>query len=273
MPLNIQIASDLHIEFWIGKNKAGFVKPAADILALLGDTCCVGSESDYAQFKAFITSLLPHYKHIILVSGNHEYYFNKKAKEQPTAANTIEGCDKKIQEFCRTSPKLHYLNNSSLKLQIDKHTYLIAGSVLWSWIPDEAKSAIENSMNDYSYIYVEDAKTRKIRGIKAADVCAMHLRNVKYLRMQMTRAKKENARLVILTHHKPYLSPSYNVKSFDPAYESDLAQFIKSPVVAWCYGHTHVKDERVINGVKVVSNPKGYPRQQTKYNASHVVAV
>ena len=76
-------------------------------LALLGDICCCGSDNDFETFKKFIYEILPLYKTIIMVPGNHEYYFNtSNSSEKITQLKTIEGIDQKIRKFFReTSSK------------------------------------------------------------------------------------------------------------------------------------------------------------------------
>lgn len=272
MSLEIQIVSDIHAEFWANKTKFNFIKPSAPILALIGDTCCVGSDEDYSVFKKFIEELLPHYLHIIIVSGNHEYYFSPfKRNTQPTMDNTMSAVDNKIKTFCKTSNKLHYLHNSSIKLNIGKRKYIITGSTLWSWIPVDQRDRIKKEMNDYQYIYILDGK--KIRHVNPTDISNLYLRNVRYIKSQIIKAKKIGAQLIILTHHKPYLSPKYNVSTRDPAYESDLLELITSPVILWAYGHTHVSDDQNIKKVRVYSNPKGYPKQKTMFNWSSKITI
>jgi predicted phosphodiesterase len=271
--MNIQIVSDIHAEFWANKTKFNFIKPTAPILALLGDICCCGSSDDFDIFKRFILEILPLYEQIIFVTGNHEYYFNPAKKSAIiTQSNTMQGIDARIKSFFKeTSPKLHFLNNSTLKLTVKKNTYFIVGSTLWSWIPEDQRKNIQGSMNDYNYVYVSDSK--KIRKITSDDVAALHLKNYKYIKSQITKAKKQNARVIVLTHHKPYISKNYNPATLDVAYESDLSTLFKSPVVMWAYGHTHVADNTTINNITFYSNPKGYPGQKTKFSKDAVVKV
>lgn len=270
--MNIQIVSDIHVEFWAQKEKFGFLKPSAPILALLGDICCCGSDEDFSMFKRFINEVLPLYEHILFVTGNHEYYFNPTKKEQLTAANTIQGIDEKIKAyFKQTSNKLHFLNNSSLKLTIKKDTYLIVGSTLWTWIPEDQRAHIQESMNDYRYVHISDAAG--IRKITATDVSNTHLKNYKYIKSQITKAKKNKYKVIVLTHHKPYKSATHDVSGLDPGYESDLSKLLGDPVVLWGYGHTHVADNTVINKTIIYSNPKGYPSQKTKFNKAAFVTV
>ena len=271
--MNIQIVSDIHAEFWESKARFNFIKPSAPILALLGDICCCGSDDDFATFKRFINELLPHYEQILFVTGNHEYYFNPSKKTPPTPINTIQGIDERIKAyFAATSPKLVFLNNSSISVATKKNKYLIVGSTLWSWIPEEHRSRIQESMNDYKYVHVTDANN-KVRLATPTDISNMHLKNYKYLKSQITRAKKAGQQVIILTHHKPYVSPTYNAATLDSAYESDLSSLMELPVILWGYGHTHIADNSMQGKTWLYSNPKGYPKQKTKYNKEATVKI
>ena len=271
--INIQVVSDLHLEFWSKKEKFGFVKPTSPILALLGDICCLGSDDDFSTFKRFINEILPLYETIIMISGNHEYYFNPSNEPvKPTYNNTMQGIDEKLKTYFKiTSPKLHYLNNSTIRINIGKTTYTIIGSTLWTWIPDDQRKKITSFMNDYKYIKYFDEKT--IRQLTSNDVATMHLKNYKYIKTQITKAKNLNHKVIVFTHHKPYVSPTYNSAGLDVAYESDLSSMFEPPVLLWCYGHTHVSDSIMKGKTWLYSNPKGYPKQKTLYNNSAVVQV
>jgi predicted phosphodiesterase len=270
--MNIQIVSDIHAEFWDSKDKFNFIKPSAPVLALLGDICCCGSEDDFNTFKRFINEILPYYEQIIFVSGNHEYYFNPSKKITPAYANTIQGIDDRIRSFfVATSPKLYYLNNSSISIATKKNKYLIIGATLWSWTPEEYRKKIQESMNDYKYVYISELN--KIRLINANDIAALHLKSYKYIKTQINKAKKIGQQVIVLTHHKPYLSPTYDASTLDSAYESDLSSLFDAPVVLWGYGHTHVADNSMQGATWLYSNPKGYPKQKTKYNKAAVLKI
>jgi predicted phosphodiesterase len=274
MPLKIQIASDIHSEFWSKKNPFNFIKPSAPILALLGDIGCVGSADDFEVYKRFVTEQLARFDHVILVAGNHEYYYNPPTtKSKPGKDNTLGACNKKIKEFAAMFPNLHFLNRSTMKLTVNKKKYVIVGTALWTWIPKDQRSQIQDRMNDYKYIYVQDPKTNNIRNINSDDVAAIHIKNSLYIKSQIIAAKKSDASVVVLTHHKPYLKKSHDPNSYACAYESDLTHLFTKNLVVWAYGHTHIKDICTIKGVKIVSNPKGYPRQQTRFDSSFTISV
>lgn len=274
MPLKIQIVSDVHSEFWSTKKVFNFIKPSAPILALLGDIGCVGSDDDFVVYKRFVTEQLSKFKHVILIAGNHEYYYNPPTKTSRVGkTNTLAACNKKIKAFAATSPKLHFLHNSTMKMTIGKKKYVIIGSVLWTWIPKEYRKGVQHRMNDYRYINVRDSKTKRIRGITSDDVAAMHVKNRRYIKLALALAKKAGAVAIVLTHHKPYLKKNHSSTPYACAYESDMSKLFIKPLAAWAYGHTHIKDQSIIKGVKIVSNPKGYPKQQTHFDRSYVLSI
>lgn len=274
MPITIQIVSDLHLEFLAqqksslaaGTEKFNLLTPSAPILALLGDTCCCASQNDFKVFKLFIDEILPLYEAIIIIAGNHEYYYNQNT---PNENLTIKATNDKIKKLCATSKKLHFLNNKVMRVVCGKKTYNIIGSTLWTNIPKDHQTRIEGEMNDFKNICI--AEGGKVHNITAKEVTTLHNKNVNYIKKQVAIAEKESARAVVLTHHKPYNDSNYSVTTIDPAYSSDLSTIIKKPIVMWAYGHTHKADDRTINGVRLYSNPAGYPRQKTLFNKSAVV--
>lgn len=268
--MNIQIVSDLHLEFRTNiKEKKKLLIPSAPILALLGDTCCLGDSYDFNIFCEFIEEILPLFQKIIIITGNHEYYYNGK-KNGITSEITINEIDKKLKKYCKiTSPKLHFLNNNVLKIKSGKNKYAIIGSTLWSNIPPDQQSTIQNSMNDYSYIYVQEGK--KIRRLLASDITAKFWKNYKYIDNKINKLSKLNYKIIVFTHHKPYVKSGFNPKSADVAYMSDCSNLFKKSVVLWAYGHTHIKDNTTVNFTKLYSNPKGYPGEKTEFNPSAVI--
>jgi hypothetical protein len=261
--MNIQIVSDVHIEFWGKRYKYNFIKPSAPILALLGDICCCSTDADFELYKGFINELLPQYEHIILVPGNHEYYFNAvNEHDKPQIKNSMENIDKKIRQFCNKSKKLHFLNNNSISMKIGLQKYTIIGTTLWSHIPNEMYDKMIEIMNDYSHIFVIDKYNERIRKLHASDVVKMHINSVKYIKNQAIKAKKNNSKLIVLTHHKPYTCEKYDPKTTYCGYETDLKNLMKDPIIFWAYGHTHMHDNISINNIKIYSNPKGYPGQK-----------
>jgi predicted MPP superfamily phosphohydrolase len=263
--LTIQIVSDLHLEFHADKLKFNIITPSAKILALVGDICCWSTNEDLVIAKRFFEEILPQFEHIIYIAGNHEYYNygNKKL--------TITDIDARISLFCKKlSNKIHFMNNNSIELLMGKQKYLILGSTLWTYIPDEAHDFVKKNMSDYDKIYINN---EKVRLITPKDITALFYKNYKYLKTQMTRGLKNGCKVIILTHHKPYNNPNHNELTLDSAYSTDCTDIIKKPLALWAYGHTHIKDNTTINGVTLYSNPKGYINEKTLYNKKAAVSL
>ena len=98
----------------------------------------------------------------------------------------------------------------------------------------------------------------------------IHEASVRYIRRVMkTIAPDETA--MLLTHHKPVRDLPLS-DMFSQAYETDLVNvIIKPPFKIAAHGHTHKKYDKMVNGVRIVSNPKGYISQKTKYDPSFMV--
>jgi hypothetical protein len=209
-----------------------------------------------------------------MVSGNHDVYTNPPSKNYKiTRDNTIDAIHAKIKAFFKeTSKKLHYLNNSTLKLTVNKKNYLIIGSTLWSYIPEAQQERIQNVMSDYNYIYVNDAKTNTVRKLRASDVTAMFNKNYRYIKTQISKADP-TTKVIIFSHHCPFITKTYNVNEYDPAYVSDCSELFIKPVVAWCFGHTHQKTDCLIKGVRFYSLPKGYPRQHCNFDKTAIIKI
>ena len=78
---------------------------------------------------------------------------------------------------------------------------------------------------------------------------------------------------ILLTHHKPVRDAALS-EIISQAYETDLKDIIICPPFKLaCHGHTHVRYDKVVNKVRVVSNPKGYISQKTKFDDTFTVDV
>lgn len=280
--VKIQIVSDLHLEF-VGNNFQNILKPSAPILFLLGDICACGTEPDFITYKEFMRYIAPKFKYIFHVPGNHEYYTSGNTNIM--YKHTIPGVDAKIRKFLKDYSNIFYLNNNTVKIKLNLKTYVFIGATLWTGIRNNDRKKVETMMNDYTYLYVPNirpknlSETQKktwktIRRYNITDMSRYHENSLAYIIREIKKVKP-NEIGIILTHHKPYRSKSIE-DIITQAYETDiLGSIIKPPpnITLWGYGHTHVKDDTYISNVRVVSNPKGYPSQKTKYVPDYNVNV
>ena len=280
--VKIQIVSDLHLEFR-GNNFQNILKPSAPILFLLGDICACGTEPDFITYKEFMRYIAPKFKYIFHVPGNHEYYTSGNTNIMHK--HTIPGVDAKIRKFLKDYSNIFYLNNNTVKIQLNRKTYVFIGATLWTGIRHKDRKKVETMMNDYTYLYVPNIRPKNlselqkktwkpIRRYNITDMSRYHANSLAYIIREIEKVKP-NEIGIILTHHKPYRSKSIE-DIITQAYETDiLGSIIKPPhnIKLWGYGHTHVKDDISISNVRVVSNPKGYPSQKTNYVPDYIVNV
>jgi len=52
--------------------------------------------------------------------------------------------------------------------------------------------------------------------------------------------------------------PAFDDSLCKCAFSTDLERMMKEPVKVWCFGHTHFSSDRIVRGVRVVSNQMGY---------------
>lgn len=261
MSIKIQIISDLHIEFWKKIDALKHIKPTGDILALLGDTCCLADNANFNKFKIFIKQISDYYKKIIIITGNHEYYsYSNIIKYE----NTLQGVNEKLKKFSSENTKVVFLNNEGYLLELNNVKYFIIGSTCWTFIPEATYNLILNTMNDYKFINLY-SKSGKIQKLHPKYTNMLHRLSVKKINNLLKYSNKHKYKTIIFTHHKPYLSKKHNPLTTDVAYENNLKHMFGKNIFLWGYGHTHMYDKSVINGTYLYSNPHGYPKEQTYY--------
>ena len=119
--------------------------------------------------------------------------------------------------------------------------------------------------------YRTDKTVKPVLKFNIDDMKLFHQKAVRFIKKE-TKNVKSDEKWILITHHKPIKdSPEYELIQ---AYESDLANvIINKPINIAIHGHTHKHYDKIINGVRVYSNPKGYISQHTKYEPSICVNV
>lgn len=278
--VKIQIVSDTHLEFR-GENFQKIIKPSAPILFLLGDICACGTVRDFDIYKKFIIFLSTKFTHIFHIAGNHEYY--TAGNKDITIKDTIPYIDHKIRNFVKDFDNVYFLNNETKRLKIGRKNYVFIGSTLWTGVRPEDRKLVGTLMNDYEHIYMPNSRPigvkkedlpnwKPFRKYNIEDMSKIHIKSVKYIKKEMKNIQpNENA--ILLTHHKPVRDVDIS-KIISQAYETDLKDIIiREPFKLACHGHTHVRYDKIVSGVRVVSNPKGYISQKTNFDDTFTVDV
>ena len=76
--------------------------------------------------------------------------------------------------------------------------YRILGCTLWSYIPQQAETALTDIMNDYKLIYQD--LPDKMQAITVDLTNQWHQEEVEWLTQQIREAKDANQKVIVLTH-------------------------------------------------------------------------
>jgi len=242
--MKIQILSDLHVDH--KKNYDLFnnrFHARADTLIIAGDIHPHNSEN----YDTFIKNcLLPKWKNVIIIPGNHEFY-----------GSTFD--DEKFGHFIKLyensdGHKVHYCNNHILEIE---DTQFIC-STLWSHIGLSNVYKIQHMLNDY----------HEIRGLTVDIVNEIHMINKNFLIDSLLQVPNEK-RCIVVTHHVPsfnLISPRWRSDDLNEAFSADLDTIIMTysdKISHWIHGHSHDSIDKILDGVRFIRNPMGYPREQS----------
>lgn len=277
--MRIQFVSDLHLEFRTGSAEKVLTQITGDILVLAGDICVCGDLGHVSVFERFLKHYCPKFKQIIHVAGNHEYYTDDRS---PTTMRVIQN---RLKNLGRIYANYHFLHNkvvcidrTSFKVQyqdeyvpISAAGLCIIGSTLWTNIPAEQFEDIREHMNDYSNIFTTVAGNTSL--ITPKYIADQHAVQAAFIR-RAVRNYIGPDKILLVTHHKPYISPSH--KELSAAYQSNFLErlplTLSEKIRAVIYGHTHKFDNLISQfPFGVFSNPKGYPNQNTGFVDGHAI--
>lgn len=273
MTLNLQLISDIHLEFYKAYPLIKKVN-GCDTLALLGD---IGYPHQ-PNYEKFLTYVSKKFHNVILLAGNHEYYNPHTTYDNVNTQiiNVVNRINSKIEKL---GHHIYFLNNNSIIL----NGVRIIGTTLWSNVPSERHTYIQNNMNDYQLIkkkiniFKGGMSTKGKVCINVLDTNMFHNNAIKFITNELIKDKK--TKTIILTHHAPLTKGTIDPNRYSltdeicSAYCTDLRHFMKKPVVAWCYGHTHYPVQLKYRNVDIISNPHGYRDNKVGYNEDFVLKI
>jgi predicted phosphodiesterase len=246
----IQYISDIHIEFYNNYRKIPKITPNSEILVLAGD---IGypSSSLYAEFLIDMNSK---FKKIFLLAGNHEYYNLGKNKD-----NGMEKINSKIKEIISYNKlnNITFLDNS----YEDYNGYRFIGCTLWSEIKDKMYL-----INDF----------QNIKDINIELYNELYKVNYEYLEENIPNSPLP---LIVITHHLPSYNlidkkyKTFEILNYNQCFASDCSKLFNEKIKLWIYGHTHTKNISEINKIKFVSNPLGYPGENSTLSLNEVINI
>ena len=250
--LSFQIASDLHIEYNNEKvpNPLKYITPSKDILILPGD---IGSLYKIEQLEEFMKQLCKHFKIVLYIPGNHEWYRQKNYK--PLHMSILQ---KRLKDIENNINNLYVLNRSSVCID----NICISGVTLWT----------QPKCNIPQFIV-------RIENMNTKEYTKLHNEDLKYVKKMMRYCKQKNLKLIIVSHHPPteqVLKNAKKRKQYESLYATDLDYLLTSNYIhTWICGHTHSNFDFISkNGTRIVSNQKGKDKDNiTDYSKKFILEI
>ena len=245
--MKIYVLSDIHLEF------ADFIpyKDDYDVVILAGD---VHPGMDGLEWIKSHFPAIP----VVYIAGNHEFYHSSFSLYD-YMKNHTQGTN------------IHFLEQDSFVIE----DVVILGTSLWtdfkvfSSAPGTG-SYVENMMNDYHLALNINGERLQWR-----DTYTLHQKSRSWLKRELQ--QHSDKRKIVVTHHAPSaLSLSQRLKEsvLGAGYASAMDEFVRaSGAELWVHGHIHEATDYYIGNTRILSNPKGYPFQDSGYNSELVIEV
>lgn len=237
MPIKLQYASDLHLEFPANKEylKQHPLQPNADVMVLAGDIVPFAVMDKHKDFFNYVSD---HFKTTYWLPGNHEYYHFDIAEKSGLLHENIRS-------------NVFLVNNTSV---VHENAKLIL-STLWSHISPGYQWQIERSLNDFHLI--------KHKGFRFSteQYNLLHKESLAFIQNEVNTNKDKQ--MAVFTHHCPTFfnyPEKYKGDVLNEAFAVELHDLIESSNIDyWAYGHHHSNiPEFSIGKTKLITNQLGY---------------
>lgn len=243
-PMKILIYSDLHNEFDC------FAPPdiEVDLVILAGDIDLLHRGVRWAN-DAFTSD-------VIYCSGNHEFYkghlTRTREKMEAAAASHVHVLDNQVW----TSDGVRFL--------------VATAWTDFSGTDDvmAASSACVRELNDFRMIRTGS----EYRRIRPADLIEKNRTTYEFLCKQL--AIPYVGKTVVITHHCPIPEASGSEHSghLSAGYFNRWHQLVDQADV-WIFGHTHHSLDQFFGQCRLISNPRGYPSEETGFDPSKTLEI
>ncbi|KAI0361759.1 Ser/Thr protein phosphatase superfamily protein [Trametes cingulata] len=254
------LLSDLHLEVErIGVRTAADsdgdlyqfdFRAVADHLALLGD---IGMTLDDRLF-VWIRAQLARFNTVFYVPGNHEPYWSSLDDSLGRLSEFAASCQSAPTDPAHPLGQFVLLNRKRYDIS---PTLTVLGCTLWARLNPGDLDILRWSLSDF----------HRIDGFDPTTYQAAHARDAKWLEQSVEHiaCNEPHRRIVIMTHHAPTVEGTSDPKFVDgPTGSAFATEFVGSKiwrsgvVKAWMFGHTHWCCDFERDGVRVVSNQRGY---------------
>jgi predicted phosphodiesterase len=188
---------------------------------------------------------------VVYVAGNHEYYHQYMDLLDPAL----------LSAGVHSSGRVNFLENSIASFTFAGRRLHVLGCTMWTdyQLYDDQDAGMDfaaRHMNDFRLI------RRVTSFFQPEHALERHARSRVWLRENIARLRLEEpgAKIVAVTHHAPHPALlGRRTGRIGPSYASNLLpEFSSAPPDLWIHGHTHLRHDSVLEGIRVVSAPRGY---------------
>jgi len=248
--VKFKLVSDIHLKSLLSWQEI-FNQDDSDYLIFAGDICSLVQLEILIPFLEAI-SKETHFKRILFVCGNHEYYNN--------VGFTFDGLLAIFKESTKHLYNFAVLYNQSIDLENNLRLF---GGTMWSRIPIGSESIINHPIYDeYGQLITSNWYNCE------------HFRFLHRLDIEINQAQLDKKRLIVVSHHAPTFDGTLKPRHYKSPnrflYCSVLDRYLsKDKIYTWMYGHTHVNIDHCTRGdTRIVSNQyaaEGYDPKKIIY--------
>ena len=244
--MRINVLSDLHL----GLGSIERPRNDADVVVLAGDLARPREAAAWASGFG---------KPVLYVLGNHEFY-----------GSSIDGT---VNEFRRLVDGTHVRLLDDDQVVIGGVRFL--GTTLWTDFkllgegPEQAAAIgmATRLLRDFSRVRTREAAADVF---SPRDSAALFERHAAWLDASLD--EPHDGPTVVVTHHAPSrrsIHPRFADSLLNPCFVSDAERLMGAGrAQLWIHGHTHDSFDYLVNGTRVVCNPRGYAKDGVNENLS-----
>lgn len=255
--MKYDIASDIHTDLWQGGsasiNWAEAKNPDSDLLILAGDTSNYIHELEHVLEQASAV-----YKTVLFTDGNHEHYFWR---------GSVDSMENYLSKLSEKFPNVGYLTRGA-QFRFGRTVFIGCNG----WYDFQVHSP---------RISVAQARTAWSDGINDAhmidfdntDVVMRARRDAKSLSNRVAMLQNKDVDIVVVTHTVPHRILSkwskysntpdaiYDGGFYNTGMEVVVSADTQNKIVAWVYGHTHQRFDKMVGHIRYLNNARGYQRE------------
>lgn len=240
--MKLNVLSDRHL----GKGDLPLPSEGADLVILAGD---IARPERAIAWASRIVRPVPY------VAGSHEFY-----------GGTIEGTPAELKRLA-AGTNVRVLDRDAAL--IDGVRFL--GATLWTDFlaagEGEAREAAmreaQRFMRDFSVVRADDAP------LTPQASAALFAEDAAWLAARL--AEPHRGPTVVITHHAPSLKsihPRFTGSPLNACFVCGAEHLIDGHRAGlWIHGHTHDRFDYVVNGARLLCNPRGYAKDGVNENA------